>query len=66
MIPNQRWNNCAEIATELTHFAYLLLVVTSFCLCIYCLDKGKDLAAAYWALVSLLAPQIEGWFQERE
>jgi hypothetical protein len=66
MKPNQFGNAQSGLVTEVVQLAYVLLSAVALCMCVYCLGQGKDLFAAYWAFVTLVAPRIEGSFRESE
>jgi hypothetical protein len=51
---------------DLGQLVYIVSSAIALSLCVYCLGKGKDLYAAYWAVMVLVAPRIEGWFRESE
>jgi hypothetical protein len=45
---------------------YVILTVTSFAFCVYCLGNGKDLLAAYWASLGFVAPNVDRWLRESQ
>ncbi|MGC4067511.1 MAG: hypothetical protein QM784_23275 [Polyangiaceae bacterium] len=45
---------------------YVILTVTSFAFCVYCVGNGKDLLAAYWASLGFLAPNVDRWLREAQ
>jgi hypothetical protein len=55
-----------SIGSDLAQGLSLVLTATTLCLCLYCLNRGQDLAAAYWALLVFVVPKIDGWFREHE
>jgi hypothetical protein len=54
------------LLTEIGQIVYIGACAVALSMCVYCLGKGKDLYAAYWAILSLVAPRIESWFREPE
>jgi hypothetical protein len=56
----------AATISDLFQVMQLLLSAVAMSCCVNCIGQGRDLVAAYWALVALIAPQLEIWFRERE
>lgn len=51
-----------SIGASLAHGLSLLLTAAALCLCLYSLNRGQDLSAAYWALIVFVIPRYNSWF----
>ena len=66
MQPNRVPSRDTQNEWAVADIAVVVLTAMSWCFCVYCVGRGRDLLAAYWALISYFGPKTTQWFQETE